>query len=229
MLQNLDFISESELTHWVKTHLDSGAKVLSAGYQGKTLLFQQDSHQLVIKAPLGNFITRPINLALLRHEYRIYKKLTGMSSVPICYGMANNEFLVLEFVNGQTMREVRPDIASGFYEKLFSAIEEMHQRNVGHFDLKRKENLLVTADNNPKIIDFGVSIYNKGGLHWISALLFKMAKQFDYNAWIRHKYDRKLERISEEDKVYYKKTRTEAISLIIKNIYKKTIRDVFFR
>lgn len=229
MLQNLDFISESELTHWVNTHLDSGAKILSAGYQGKTLLFEQDTHKLVIKVPLGNFFTRPVNLALLRHEYRIYQKLAGMSSVPVCYGMANNEFLVLEFIDGQTMREVRPDISSGFYEKLFNAIEEMHQRNVGHFDLKRKENLLVTADNTPKIIDFGVSVYNKGGLHWISRLLFKMAKQFDYNAWIRHKYDRKLERISEDDKPYYKKTRTEAISWKIKNIYKKTIRDVFFR
>jgi len=156
MLQSLDFISESELTAWVNSHLGSAANDLSAGYQGKTLLFQQGNHKLVIKAPLGNFLTRPINLALLRHEYRIYQKLTGMQAVPVCYGMANNEFLVLEFIEGKTMREYRPDINSGFYEKLFTAVEEMHQHQVEHFDLKRKENLLVTANDEPKIIDFGV-------------------------------------------------------------------------
>jgi len=229
MLQNLDFISEQELTDWVKTHLDSGAKVLSAGYQGKTLLFQQDQHQLVIKAPLGNFLTRPINLALLRHEYRIYQQLSGMECVPVCYGMANNEFLVLEFVKGKTMRDYRPPAESGFYEKLFNAIEEMHQRNVGHFDLKRKENLLVTGEDSPKIIDFGVSVYNKGGLHWLNAYMFKLAKQFDFNAWIRHKYDRKYDQVSEQDKPYYKKTWIESISLSIKKFYKRNIKILFKR
>ena len=72
MLQGLDFISEGELTDWVNEHLDSEAVSLSAGYQGKTLLYSENGHQLVIKVPLGNFLTRPVNLALLRHEYRIY-------------------------------------------------------------------------------------------------------------------------------------------------------------
>jgi len=227
MLQNLGFISESELTDWVNSHLGSAANDLSAGYQGKTLLFQQGSHKLVIKAPLGNFLTRPINLALLRHEYRIYEKLTGMNSVPVCYGMANNEFLVLEFIEGKTMREYRPDINSGFYEKLFTAVEEMHRHQVAHFDLKRKENLLVTADDEPKIIDFGVSIYKKEGLHYLNQFLFKLAKQFDYNAWIRHKYNRKFDQVSEADKPFFKKTRTEVITLKLKDLYKKYIRHYY--
>jgi len=227
MLQNLDFISESELTAWVNSHLDSASNDLSAGYQGKTLLFQQGSHKLVIKAPLGNFLTRPINLALLRHEFRIYQKLAGMGAVPVCYGMANNEFLVLEFIEGKTMREHRPDINSGFYEKLFLAIEEMHQHQVAHFDLKRKENLLVTVDDKPKIIDFGVSIHKKEGFHFLNRFLFKLAKQFDYNAWIRHKYDRQFDSLSEADKPFFKKTYTEIISLKIKDLYKKYIRHYY--
>jgi len=227
MLQELGFISESDLTAWVKSHLSSAANDLSAGYQGKTLLFQQGDHKLVIKAPLGNFLTRPINLALLRHEYRIYEKLAGMHAIPVCYGMANNEFLVLEFIEGKTMREYRPDLNSGFYEKLFTAIEQMHCHQVAHFDLKRKENLLVTADNEPKIIDFGVSVCRKEGVHFLNQFLFKLAKQFDYNAWIRHKYNRKFETLSEADKPFYKKTRTEVISLKLKDLYKKYIRHYY--
>jgi len=227
MLQNLDFISESELTEWVKTHLDSGAKVLSAGYQGKTLLYAENNHKLVIKAPLGNFLTRPINLALLRHEYRIYQQLNGMQAVPACFGMANNEFLVLEFVDGQTIRDYRPDTDSGFYEALFNAIEEMHSRKVAHFDLKRKENLLVTTDNLPKMIDFGVSIYKKDGWHFLNHILFKLAVQFDLNAWVRHKYDKQYDNLNEEDKQYYKKTMIEKVTWKTKRFYKDRVLKLF--
>ena len=223
MLQNLDFISEVELTNWVNEHLDSGAQVLSAGYQGKTLLFQQGSHKLVIKVPLGNFLTRPVNLLLLKHEHRIYQKLQGIEAIPKCYGMANNEYLVIEFIEGDTIRNNRPDVDTGYYGKLFQAISEMHRREVAHFDLKRKENLLVTKDQSPKIIDFGVSIYRKGGWHLFNAFLYKLAVQFDYNAWIRHKYNKRFDEMSEADKPFYKKTFIETISLKAKRFYKDRI------
>lgn len=227
MLQNLDYISERELVDWIELHLDSAEHDLSAGYQGKTLLFQQGEHKLVIKAPLGNFLTRPLNLALLRHEYRIYQQLDGMSSVPRCYGMANDQYLVLEYIEGQTMRDFRPASDSGFYEALFAAIEQMHQRGVAHFDLKRKENLLVREETQPVMIDFGVAIYRKGGLHLLNAALFKLAKQFDYNAWIRHKYDRKYTQMSADDQPYYRKTSIEYISLKTKRFYKDRIKKLF--
>ncbi len=227
MLQNLDFISESELTEWVKTHLESGAKELSAGYQGKTLLFDEQNHKLVIKAPLGNFITRPINLALLRHEHQIYQKLQGMQSIPFCYGMANNEYLVIEFIEGQTIRQRQLDSNSEFFVKLLLAIKEMHQRGVAHFDLKRMENLLVTTNDEPRLIDFGVSIYRKEGFHWLNQFLYKLAQQFDFNAWARHKYNKNMALISDDDKKYYKKTGIEIASKKIKRFYKDKVLKVF--
>jgi len=227
MLENLDFISESELTDWVNSHLESAAKELSAGYQGKTLLYSENGHKLVIKAPLGNLLTRPINLFLLRHEYRIYQILSGMQAVPVCYGMANEEYLVLEFIEGHTIRQNRPDSSSSFYVELFEAVEEMHHRQVAHFDLKRAENLMVTEDNKPKIIDFGVSINKKSGFHWLNQYLFKLAKQFDYNAWARHKYAKDMQSMSEEDRAYYKKTALEIASKKIKRFYKDRILRLF--
>lgn len=227
MLQNLDFISENELIDWIKSHLDSGAKELSAGYQGKTLLYSENGHKLVIKAPLGNFLTRPLNLALLRHEYRIYQKLQGMDSIPVCYGMANNEYLVIEFVEGKTIRQNPPQSNSDFFVKLFDAVEEMHRRKVAHFDLKRKENLLVTTDNMPMLIDFGVSVYRKGGLHLINRYLFNLAVKFDYNAWARHKYGNQMGLINEEDKKYYKKTAIEIATKKVKRFYKDKVLKLF--
>jgi len=227
MLHNLDWISESDLTQWVKDHLDSDVMSLSAGYQGKTLLFNEHNHKLVIKAPLGNFLTRPINLALLRHEYRIYQKLQGMDAVPVCYGMANNEYLVIQFIEGETVRQRRPGPDSEFYVKLFAAINEMHKRQVAHFDLKRSENLMITRDGEPKFIDFGVSIYRKNGFHWLNQYLYKLARQFDFNAWARHKYNKQMHLMSEEDKKYYRKTGIEVFSKTIKRFYKDKIVKKF--
>lgn len=227
MHPSLDFISEKALTEWINGHLETGAKVLSAGYQGKTLLFDEGGHRLVIKAPLGNLLTRPVNLALLRHEYRIYQKLDGLSAVPQCYGMANNEYLVLEYIEGHTIRDNRPDSDSDFYPKLFQAIQQMHGRGVAHFDLKRKENLLVTPDNNPVMIDFGVSISHKGSWHLLNRYLYKLAKQFDLNAWVRHKCNRRYDELSDEDRQYYRKTLIEKVALKTKRFYKDKILKRF--
>jgi len=227
MIENLDFISESDLTRWVREHLKSGTYALSAGYQGKTLLYDEFDHKLVIKAPLGNFITRPINLALLRHEYKIYQTLQGMQAIPTCYGMANDEFLVIEFIEGQTIRQNPPQKDSDFFVKLLSAIKEMHHRGVAHFDLKRSENLLVTHNNEPKLIDFGVSIQRKSGLHWLNQYLFNLACQFDFNAWARHKYYKQMDLMSDEDKPYYRKTTVEIWSKKIKRFYKDRILKLF--
>lgn len=223
MIENLDFISESDLTQWVREHLNSDEYALSAGYQGKTLLFNDLNHKLVIKAPLGNILTRPINLALLRHEYRIYQKLQGIEAIPVCYGMANNEFLVIEFIDGETIRQRRPEPDSDYFVKLLKAVKEMHARDVAHFDLKRSENLLITNNDEPKLIDFGVSIARKGGIHFINQYLYSLAQQFDFNAWARHKYHRKMELLTEEDKKYYRKTGIEVFSKKIKRFYKDKI------
>jgi len=227
MLENLDFISESDLTSWVKDHLESDQYSLSAGYQGKTLLYNESNHKLVIKAPVGNILTRPINLALLRHEYRIYQKLKDLSFIPVCYGMANDEFLVIEYIEGQTIRQRRPNPDSEYFIKLLDAVKAMHSRGVAHFDLKRSENLLITSNDEPKLIDFGVSIAKKGGYHLINIYLYKLAKQFDFNAWARHKYHRKMELLSEEDSKYYKRTRIEIFSKKVKRFYKDKVLAIF--
>ncbi|VAW65888.1 hypothetical protein MNBD_GAMMA10-3173 [hydrothermal vent metagenome] len=231
MLQNLDFISENELAEWVESHLQTDECALSTGYQGRTLLYQEstseDAHKLVIKVALGNFLSRPVNLSLLRHEYRVYQKLQGMDTVPVCYGMVKEKYLVIEFIEGMTIRQNRPEKNSEFYVKLLGAIKEMHRRGVAHNDLKRKENLLVTHDEQPVMIDFGVSIIKKNRLRWLNGYLFNLVAQFDYNAWCRHKYDKQIHELSDEDKKYYNKTFIEIYSRKIKRFYKDRVLGLF--
>lgn len=96
----------------------------------------------------------------------------------------------------------------------------MHAKNVAHMDLKRKDNLLVKADESPCILDFGAAVIKKPGFHPFNQYHYQVAKQFDYNAWIKHKYhDRSTDKITMFDRKYYKVTWVEAAASLIKEIY----------
>jgi len=101
--------------------------------------------------------------------------------------------------------------------------------DVAHFDLKKKTNLLVVDGNRPCLIDLGVAIIRKPGFHPLNKFLFRMARQFDFNAWIRHKYQNNPALISDEDLPYYNKTRTEIYTYKIKRFYKDRIKPKFRR
>jgi serine/threonine protein kinase len=215
MLSNssmIDGVDASELKQWIETSLADNSHVLAAGYQGKTLLYEHDGHKFVIKTPHGTGISRLIHTHLLRHEFRVYTKLADYPYAPACYGMVDNRYLVLEYIEGATIRDHRPDDETAYIEKLFDAIEQLHARDVAHMDLKKKDNLLVTSDDKPCLLDFGTAVIRKPGLHPLNRFRYRLARQFDYNAWIKHKYHDRMHAITDADRIYYKVTRIEALA-----------------
>jgi serine/threonine protein kinase len=157
---------------------------------------------------------------MLRHEYEVYKKLGDFAGAPTCYGLIDNQYLVLEYVEGRTIRKKRPLDEEEFHARLFDYIKAMHAKGVAHMDLKRKDNLLVKADETPCLLDFGAAVINKQGFHPLNHYHYQLAKQFDFNAWIKHKYhDRSPNEISMTDRKYYKVTWIEAIAGIVKQAY----------
>ena len=215
----IDGVDESELKHWIENSLAENSHVLAAGYQGKTLLYQRDGHKLVIKTPHGTGISRLIHTHMLRHEYQVYKRLAGYPFAPACYGMVDNRFLVLEHIEGTTIRDRRPDDEAAYIEKLFDAIQQLHARDVAHMDLKKKDNLLVTSGDNPCLLDFGAAVIRRPGLHPLNRFRYRLARQFDYNAWVKHKYHDRMHAISDADRVYYRVTRIEALASRLKQIF----------
>jgi serine/threonine protein kinase len=105
-------------------------------------------------------------------------------------------------------------------------IEQMHARGVAHFDLKKKTNLLVTAGDEPCLIDLGVAVIYKAGFHPLNHYLFQLASIFDFNAWVRHKYNNQLQQISDEDRPYYQRTWIESVSYKSKRFYKDKIKRI---
>jgi serine/threonine protein kinase len=213
-------LDETALKQWIEESIATGSNILAAGYQGQTLLYEDDNNRYVIKVPHGKGLALSFHRRMLRHEYEVYKKLGDFDGAPACYGLIDNQYLVLEFIDGRTIRTKRPLDEDEFNAKLFDYIKIMHAKSVAHMDLKRKDNLLVKADESPCILDFGAAVIKKPGFHPFNQYHYQVAKQFDYNAWIKHKYhDRSADEISMVDRKYYKVTWIEAAASLIKALY----------
>ena len=206
-------------TQWIEDSIKNHTNILAAGYQGQTLLYENNNRKCVIKVPHGRGLLRWFHVSMLRHEHRVYKHLADFTGVPVCYGLIDNQYLVLEFIEGFTIRAKRPLHEAEFLAKLLEMIKAMHQRGIAHMDLKRKDNLLVTADDKPCMLDFGTAVIRKNGFHPFNHFRYRLAKQFDYNAWIKHKYHNRQHELTEEDKRLYRQTWLEILARKIKRAF----------
>ena len=188
----------------ILTCLEKAEKLEIRGYQGNIHASWIGNQKVLIKSAAGKGITAWINRLMLRREYNIYQRLDGIPGVPHCFGFFLNRYLVLEHVDAQTMRDVGIFDQESFLVEMLSVIRAVHSRGVAHGDLKRKDNVLVTRDSKPYLIDFGVSVVRKKGFHPLNYLWHSFCHQHDFNAWLKHKYGRDLTNMSPEDASLYR-------------------------
>jgi serine/threonine protein kinase len=220
---------DGRLRAWILSSLESGQNVLSAGYQGTVLLYRAGPVSLVIKVVPRSAWQRPLLLPMLRHEYRVYRQLEGLAGVPVCYGLLDDCFLVLEYIEGGSLRDGRIGDRARFFEEFRKLLGSLHARGVAHADLKKKDNILIAADNRPYLVDFGIAVIRKPGFAPINHRLFDIAARFDFNAWIKHKYRRQYAELSAEDRAYLRLTPVEWVSRMIKQPYSAIRRKIRHR
>ena len=180
---------------------------LELSNQGEVRRFRIEEQNFAIKQPKGHGLARSIRTASLKHEYRAYRKLSGITGIPTCFGLISGR-LVLEYVQGTPLRSANLDSTSPYFATLLQLIRAMHARGVAHGDLKRKSNLLIDSAGQPVIIDFGTAIIEKPGWRPINQRLFNFICQTDLNAWIKLKYGG-YENLSPEDARIFRRTRIE--------------------
>lgn len=208
-----------KLLPWVQQSLKDNTNLLAKGYQGQTLLYVDGTSKIVIKTPHGCGLIKYFHTRMLRHECDVYMRLQDVMGIPKCYGLIADTYLAIEYIESNTMRQNRPADDSVFYEQLLSTIKQLHLRKVAHMDLKKKENLLVSMDEKPYVIDFGAAVIYKPGLHFLNHYLYNLACRFDFNAWIKHKYMGRMDMISDSDQCYYNRSIPERIASKIKRKY----------
>ncbi len=208
------------LRAWLANAPVREAALLSKGYQGSVYLFEHAGRRWVVKRAGQGLLSGWFHRLMLDREAAVYGKLGEVAGVPAALGLLDDEWLVLEFIDGESLHQARHELRDreGFYARLHAVIQAIHAAGVAHGDLKRKQNILVTADESPYIIDFGTALRRDGA--FVDRLLFDTVVRADFNAWIKAKYANDYSQISAEDERWYRPGLLEAILRKIRKFWR---------
>jgi len=126
-----------------------------------------------LKIYAKNALSDPLNKASLVKEIKILERLSHPNIIKIydCIDSGKVVVIVQELVQGIILseyiaytKEQRLDQpkALKIFKQIVSAVEYCHSKGIAHRDLKL-ENLMITKEEEIKIIDFGLSVQVKEG------------------------------------------------------------------
>jgi len=170
-------LSSGSRLHWPLPR-DPAAR---GGRHGEVFLAHDDElgRNIAIKLLPAHLADDAEHLARLRAEARSASSLNHPNIVTI-YEIGRDDsrrtFMAMEFVDGQTLRELtRSPLpvrkALQLAAQLADGLAAAHKRGLVHRDLK-PENIMVTADGVVKILDFGLA--RGGGVGWIGGHTFAL-------------------------------------------------------
>ena len=214
-------IDEAAIEHIVA----HGDRIEGPGNQGSIHVGTVGDQRVLVKAAYGNPLLGFVRRRMLRRELRAYEHMDGIVGIPHCYGLFGGRYLAIEFIDAATYRDNPPTPQGPFFDRLFGIISAIHERGVAHGDLMRKDNILVGEGEVPYLIDFGVATIYRPGFHPLNNFAHKFLWQHDYNAWLKHKYQRRFEDMTPQDAKYYRPQWIDRVASVLK----QTSRKIFGR
>lgn len=173
---------------------DGAGQNLGSGYQASVRLYHTSRGRIVVKTPHGG----PLGALwrrLLRREQAAYARLDGIPGIPRSFGLLGGGSLALEFIEGPSLRDDEATLTDrgAFFGNLLATLEAMHAAGVVHGDLKRKNNIIVGAGEQPYLIDFGIAVRRSPTSALWNRWVYEPLRQMDYNAWVKLKYGRRID------------------------------------
>lgn len=214
-----------DLALWLRGAIQkSSGRHLGTGYQAAVYLYESPAGKIVVKRPHRQFLLGALWRYLLRREHAVYVRLAGIPGIPRCYGLIDGEYLALEYVAGPSLREHEAALRDRdtFFATLLQTLQAAHAAGVAHGDLKRKDNVIVAAGEQPYVIDFGIASLRREPSGALNRFVFATVKQMDYNAWIKLKYqNRRDEALPAADAQYYLPLLIERAARIARIVWQK--------
>jgi serine/threonine protein kinase len=197
---------------------------LGSGYQASVHAYRTSAGDVVVKRPHRGGPLGALWRSLLRREHAIYERLDGIAGVPRSFGLIGGEYLALELIAGPSLREheARLGDREAFFARLLTTIDAMHAAGVAHGDLKRKDNIIVGAGEQPYLIDFGIALRRSARSRLFNRLVFERLEQMDLNAWVKLKYGRRIDPdlepgvLSDEDAALYRPLLIERVARAVR-------------
>lgn len=132
----------------------------------------------LFKRILGSF--------LVWREAVAYRRAAGVPGVPALIGTVGRCGLVTEYVEATEATSADPALFTPeFFAALERTISDLHRKGVVHGDLKKLENILVTPDGRPALIDFTAAFVT--GSSPLSAAVFPWIADDDARAIVKLK------------------------------------------
>ena len=198
-------------------------RLTNQGHQGIAFKVLVDGQSFLIKRTnkIGVF-TRRVSEHFIQHEYKIYQRLEDIAGIPKCYGLSDDGSLILEYIDGSSYREKEYILENRdqFFIDLLALILSIHKAGVSHGDLKRKDNILIGENDQPYLIDFGTAMSLNSKNKFIKRWLYNFSKQTDLNAWIKHKYSRQYDQITEDDLAYYSSSKLDKLIRLTRKFWR---------
>lgn len=154
------------------TQIDHYEIIQKLGHGGMSHVYlaldQEDQRRVVLKFPNDDLIGDIGVFERYRREVEIGSRLNHPHIQHLLKSgeKRSNDYLVVEYLEGQTLRELLTaregvllplDEALRIVEQICEALAYCHEHGVFHRDIK-PENIMVLADGNVKIIDFGIAL-----------------------------------------------------------------------
>ena len=198
-------------------------QLINQGHQGIAFQMDVDGQSFLVKktsqaSPLAGRISQ----YFINHEYKIYQRLESVAGIPKCYGLSDDGSLILQYIDGHSYREKERTLEGRdqFFADLLTLILTIHAGGVSHGDLKRKDNILIGENNQPYLIDFGTAMSLNFEGQLIKRWLYNFSKQTDLNAWIKHKYFRQYDQITEDDLAYYSSSKLDKLIRLTRKFWR---------
>ncbi len=137
--------------------------LLRKGGRGKADIKKvPQGHGHVILKDFGDksWPTRLLGRVQVRREIRALERLRHLPGVPEYHGRVGPYGVLMERMEGERITrwcEKNPGSRAVMFDRLSRLVDLMHRLGVAHMDLRKRDNILVTRDGHPCIIDFNAS------------------------------------------------------------------------
>jgi tetraacyldisaccharide 4'-kinase len=173
------------------------------GWQPDVSLVTVNGRRAVLKdysrrAPL----VRLVGAFLLRREQEAYRRLSDVAGVPKSFGLQGRCGLLTEFIEAELVTKFveTKTLPPIYFERLRALIDALHAAGVAHGDLKRRKNLMITANHQPYLIDFASAWWQGGRWNVLRNWLFRQMCQIDRNALAKLKRRHAPDLLTEEER-----------------------------
>lgn len=153
-----------------------------------------------------SWLVRLLGRRQVAREMRALRRLQGIAGIPRCYGEAGRVGLLMEPIEGERItrwcRRKRQETGPMF-ERLARLVDQIHARGVAHIDLRKRDNILITEDGRPCIIDFNASFcFDPAGPG--ARFLFPILRRIDDSAVLKWKSRLAPELLSPDEAVRHR-------------------------